>query len=198
MTHTMTIAPLDADTYAKLADRTNLHGPDGYMKVQERMADPQFARLMHAAMGMVTESAEFMDALKKHAIYGKPIDEVNLKEELGDKLWYVALAVNTLNTTFGLIMEQNIRKLKKRFPDNFTEEAALTRNLEAERAELERPQFVVNQRVYIRKRDLFGIIEKIDGDHAFIKFEWPYDTKLAAQPEPLVNLMNEHDAPQRG
>ena len=34
-------------------------------------------------------------------------------------------------------MDRNIAKLQKRFPVKFTEEAALNRNLEAERAALE-------------------------------------------------------------
>ena len=70
-------------------------------------------------------------------IYGKPIDRVNLKEELGDVLWYVALAIDELGTSFDEVMEINNAKLAARFGDVFTSEAALNRDLETERKILE-------------------------------------------------------------
>ena len=93
--------------------------------------------LLHAAMGMVTESAEFLDMLKKHIMYGKELDEVNLNEEIGDMLWYQALAVRSLKNTLSDIMDVNIKKLEKRYPEKFTEFHALNRNLEEERRILE-------------------------------------------------------------
>jgi NTP pyrophosphatase (non-canonical NTP hydrolase) len=95
------------------------------------------AELMHASMGMVTEAGEFIDALKKHTIYGKPIDRVNLVEEIGDLFWYQALACRALGVSFEEVMERNIAKLRKRFPEKFTAELALSRDLDAERAALE-------------------------------------------------------------
>lgn len=118
------------------ADQTNLDD-EGYKTVQARMADPTFAKLMHAAMGMVTEAAEFMDMLKKHAMYGKPIDEVNALEEIGDQFWYQSLALKTLNADFARVMERNIAKLRARFPEKFTEARALERDLSKERRILE-------------------------------------------------------------
>lgn len=49
-------------------------------------------RVFHAAMGLVTESGELIDAYKKHIYYGKDLDRVNIKEEIGDICWYLALA----------------------------------------------------------------------------------------------------------
>lgn len=125
---------MDSDTYQKDATVTDLmdYGP-----VRQRLAYVGTMRLLHAAMGLCTESGEFMDMMKKHILYGKPIDNVNLKEELGDLEWYVALAIDELNTTFGIIFETNITKLRARYPNKFTEEAALHRDLEKERKILE-------------------------------------------------------------
>ena len=53
--------------------------------------------LLHAAIGLVTESAELLDAYKKHMFYGSKLDMVNVKEEIGDCFWYVALAYETLD-----------------------------------------------------------------------------------------------------
>jgi NTP pyrophosphatase (non-canonical NTP hydrolase) len=103
----------------------------------ERLTDIRTIRLLHAAMGLCTEAAEFLDAMKKHIFYGKPIDRANLIEELGDGDWYKGLAINALETTFEEILRVNMEKLYKRYGDKFSVEAALNRNLEAERAILE-------------------------------------------------------------
>jgi len=94
-------------------------------------------RLIHAAMGLQTESAEFTDALKKYVFYGKELDKVNLKEELGDMLWYMSIAFSALGTTYEEEQERVINKLKVRYPDKFTEEKAEVRDLMAERTVLE-------------------------------------------------------------
>ena len=95
------------------------------------------ARLKHAADGMCTESGEFLDTLKKYMYYGKPIDEVNLVEELGDMLWYIAIAADTLGVTFEQIQTININKLKARYPNKFTSSDAINRDLDTERKILE-------------------------------------------------------------
>lgn len=94
-------------------------------------------RLLHAALGMQTETAEFSDAIKKSLFYGKPLDVVNLKEELGDLFWYVAIAIDELDTSIDAEMDRVIAKLKLRYPEKFSSENALNRNLDAERALLE-------------------------------------------------------------
>jgi len=94
-------------------------------------------RLLHAGIGLATESAEFLDALKKHVFYGKELDKVNLKEEIGDLMWYCAIALDQLDGTFDEVQNTNIKKLKARYPEKFTEKHAEVRNLEAERKILE-------------------------------------------------------------
>jgi len=94
-------------------------------------------RLFHVALGMQTETAEFSDALKKHIFYGKELDKVNLKEELGDILWYISLALDVLDSDFETEMARNISKLKLRYPDKFSSYKAEFRDLDAERKLLE-------------------------------------------------------------
>lgn len=94
-------------------------------------------RLLHAGIGMVTEAGEFIDQLKKHLFYRKELDLVNLKEELGDILWYVAIAMSALETDFPTEMDRVIRKLRARFPDKFSDDKANNRDLDNERQVLE-------------------------------------------------------------
>lgn len=103
-----------------------------------RMSDKSNIRLLHAAIGMCTESGEFIDQLKKHIFYGKPLDKVNLKEELGDMLFYIGIAMDELGTDFDTEQRKNIAKLKARYGDKFSSEAAINRDLDTEREILER------------------------------------------------------------
>ena len=117
--------------------------PDSIMKM--RISDDQNVRLLHAGIGLATEAGEFLDQMKRHVYYGKHRDDVNLKEEISDVLWYCSLACNALNISMAEVMDANIRKLKARYPEKFSEEKANTRDLDVERAVLEDPNNDLNE-----------------------------------------------------
>jgi len=94
-------------------------------------------RLLHAGIGLSTEAGEFLDALKKHIFYGKKLDRINLKEEMGDLFWYLAIACDELGVEFESLMETNIAKLKARYGERFSEHKAENRDLDTERTILE-------------------------------------------------------------
>lgn len=102
-----------------------------------RAAQTKALRLLHAGIGLATEAGEFLDTLKKHIYYGAELDDTNLKEEIGDVMWYVALACNAYGIDIGDVMQANIAKLQARYPDNFTSEDALNRDTANERRVLE-------------------------------------------------------------
>lgn len=86
--------------------------------------------LTHAALGMTTETGEFADVVKRALIYERPLEEghlQNMKEELGDLMWYVALAATKLNIPLSEICADNIAKLARRYPEKYTNQAALAR-----------------------------------------------------------------------
>lgn len=84
--------------------------------------------MLHAAMGLVTESGEVLDIFKKHIFYGKEIDMVNLKEEIGDILWFLAIFFRELDLDIETSMYDNIEKLRKRYGDKFSSEKAINRD----------------------------------------------------------------------
>lgn len=43
----------------------------------------------HMLYGVITEVGEFVDSIKKFLAYKKPLDVVNLGEELADMMWYI-------------------------------------------------------------------------------------------------------------
>lgn len=163
----------------------------------------------HMNLGVITEIGEVLDIFKKNLAYKKPIDVVNLGEELADMSWYIvnkcrfhqiplddnfdivkaeiaellatkmfieqglsknlkaealmhpllqaycgptdsifsapivqlAILANIAEwyeLDFFQLLTNNIDKLRIRYPEKFTEEAALNRDLDAERVELEK------------------------------------------------------------
>ncbi len=94
-------------------------------------------RIEHGALGAVTESAELIDAVKKSKIYGRALDRVNLIEEIGDIMWYLAILADELGVSFEEIWEKNINKLRQRYPDKYTNEHSEQRDVAKERKILE-------------------------------------------------------------
>lgn len=105
--------------------------------IGKRLQSVENQRLLHGGIGLATEAGEFLDALKKHIFYGKEVDKVNLREEMGDIFWYCAIIADELEVDFADVMERNITKLKARYGEKFTEDAANTRDLKTERQILE-------------------------------------------------------------
>ena len=100
---------------------------------------------MHMVLGMQTEVAEIADVYKKHIAYGKELDLVNIKEELGDVVWYIANMCNYHGWDLRDILVINISKLKIRYPDSFTSENALNRDLISERKVLENLECTIEE-----------------------------------------------------
>jgi NTP pyrophosphatase (non-canonical NTP hydrolase) len=179
--------------------------PNEYMVLAWRTAADLGTRkdVIHAGFGIITETAEVCDMLKRNLAYGQKFDPVNVVEEVGDMLWYCALLCRAFNVkladyfplrpfptdkidllaldmacvaahvaastrawaeqgetlvephsfvklisladrvvrscgfTLEDAMVRNVAKLQKRYPDKFTPEQALNRDLVAEREALE-------------------------------------------------------------
>lgn len=86
-----------------------------------------------AALGLCGEAGEFADLLKKHLYHGHPLIHDRATKELGDVLWYVALACERLGVSLEAVARANIEKLLKRYPEGFSTKASLARADEAAR-----------------------------------------------------------------
>lgn len=112
--------------YQKLTQRT-VSRPEGH----DASTD-----IIHGALGAASEAGEICDAVKRMMFYGKPLDTLNMKEEIGDVMWYLALLCEALGITLQDAAEANIRKLSVRYADKFSDLGAGNRDLEAEKAAL--------------------------------------------------------------
>jgi NTP pyrophosphatase (non-canonical NTP hydrolase) len=92
---------------------------------------------LHMAIGASTEANELLDSYKKWFAYGKELDKVNVAEEISDCFWYLVNLCNMLNLNPQEVFDINIKKLKARYPEKFTQYNANNRNLEEERKILE-------------------------------------------------------------
>ena len=81
------------------------------------------ARLMTALIGMMAESGEFAEVVKKKVFQNDTQftnEEVfHMKRELGDVLWYWVQGCKALGFTPDEVMDENIRKLESRYPNGF-------------------------------------------------------------------------------
>jgi NTP pyrophosphatase (non-canonical NTP hydrolase) len=81
--------------------------------------EPPVRRLELAALGLTGEAGEFADLLKKHVFHEHPLDKEKAISELGDVLWYICLAAETLGHTLEDVAMANRAKLLKRYPNGF-------------------------------------------------------------------------------
>lgn len=125
---------MDATEYSKraLAVERKDHDP-----VIARLSTNNSVRLLHGAIGLCTETGEIQDALKRALFYGKTLDYVNLKEEIGDVLWYLNILCDELGITLEDAMAANIAKLESRYKGGFSENKSINRDLGTERGKLE-------------------------------------------------------------
>lgn len=79
-------------------------------------------RVLTSAIGMLAESGEFTEIIKKMVFQGKEFNEDNrfhMKRELGDILWYWIQGCIALGYTPDEVMDENIKKLEARYPNGF-------------------------------------------------------------------------------
>lgn len=80
----------------------------------------------HALHGMVAEIGE-LHGLYQKVYQGHEADEVHLKKELGDLLWFVAEYCTAHDWQLAEIAQMNIDKLKARYPEGFDADKSLHR-----------------------------------------------------------------------
>ena len=91
-------------------------------RLQTQHKDIAWSRLMTSAIGMLAESGEFAEIMKKILFQGKVMNEDNrfhMKRELGDVLWYWIQGCIALGYEPEEVMKENIKKLESRYPNGF-------------------------------------------------------------------------------
>lgn len=82
----------------------------------------QDEHILNGALGLTGESGEVADIVKKHLMQGHPLDINHIAKELGDICWYIAETATAIGYDLETIMQMNVDKLKKRYPQGFSAE----------------------------------------------------------------------------
>lgn len=75
--------------------------------------------ILNACLGLSGEVGETVDMIKKWIFHESKLDEVHLKKEIGDVMWYVACMCYSFGFDIDEIMQMNIDKHLKRYPNGF-------------------------------------------------------------------------------
>lgn len=100
-----------------------------YQKLALRTAgtDNHSDLMLNGVMGLCGESGECVDMVKKYIFQGHALNPDHLAKELGDVAWYLAITAYAIGYDLDTIMQMNIEKLKKRYPDGFSYERSTNR-----------------------------------------------------------------------
>jgi len=83
------------------------------------------SEILHAALGLAGETGEVVDIIKKVWAYDKALDRSKLIEEMGDLLHYYTRLLELYDIRFTEVIEHNHLKLKRRYPNGYTNEEAI-------------------------------------------------------------------------
>ena len=101
-----------------------------YQRLAMTTLNPELSKkdvLINGVMGLCGESGEAIDIVKKHLHQGHELDKEKLAKELGDIAWYLAETAWALDIPLEEILQGNIDKLKRRFPEGFSTERSISR-----------------------------------------------------------------------
>ncbi len=144
---------MNPNDYQKLAMRTKCPQPEFEAKGFNPF-DENNGQILHGALGISGEGGEIWTNIQRWGWYGKPLDIGNIKEELGDLVWYVAEMCDALGLRLSDVMEANIRKLQARFPEKFDDGDGIT-DFTPERAAEENRDREVERRAIANQPDIY-------------------------------------------
>lgn len=101
-----------------------------YQWLAARTINPRLSKEQmknHALHGMVSEIGE-IHGLYQKAYQGHYVNEDHLVKELGDLMWFIAEFCTSNDWNLDAILDMNIDKLVKRYPDGFETDRSLHRD----------------------------------------------------------------------
>ena len=138
-------------TYEKFVDKLMTHE-------RHPVTNPSYQRALHSALALNSEAGELANAYIKNFGYNQQLNVANVKEELGDLLFFIQDMCNLYGWSIPELIKGNHEKLLLRYPEGkWNKEAA------KKRADKEPPQE-----------------KKIDFDDILEDFNNQFDRRLIA------------------
>jgi NTP pyrophosphatase (non-canonical NTP hydrolase) len=100
-----------------------------YQELAKRTMPPSEWReqFLEAGIGVSEEAGEILSLVKKEAFHGHTYPAEKYADELGDLLWYLAFLATLKGLTLKEVAQQNVEKLKRRYPEGFSTEKSINR-----------------------------------------------------------------------
>ena len=108
---------VDFEQYEKFVDAVTSDSSKDFVALADRLVEldregANIERLTTAGVGLAAESGEFLEIVKKMVFQGKPWNDANREHliiELGDIMWYVAQATQSLGVSFEDVIATNVK-----------------------------------------------------------------------------------------
>ena len=97
-----------------------------YQELCKKTATPfdnKEKEIMTWGLGFSGEAGDVASCIKKTVAHGNN-QEIGIRENIGDSLWYAAMICNFFGWNFREVLEENVKKLEKRYPNGFSFEEA--------------------------------------------------------------------------
>lgn len=111
---------MNALDYQSAANRMLIYEPDHAISGRDMM-------LVWCATGLIGEAGEVADYIKKGVFHQHGVSAEKLADELGDVLWYIASLCTLAGLALPDVMQGNIEKLNRRYPNGYRSEDSINR-----------------------------------------------------------------------
>lgn len=103
-----------------------------YQKQSTRTLNPTLngtEQIINMIMGMNGEVGELTDLFKKNMFQGHELVTERVIEELGDIMFYIVNLCTMLDIKMEDVLDYNVEKLQKRYPDGFDRKRSINREV---------------------------------------------------------------------
>ncbi len=94
-----------------------------FCKLTAREFDSKDIEILTWGLGITGEAGDVASCIKKTFAHKKDVRE-GIRENIGDVMWYAAMICNFFGWNFNEVVEENVKKLKERYPEGFKFEKA--------------------------------------------------------------------------
>lgn len=114
------------------AKKKEIMTPDHYQFLSRRTQNPNLcegSKRRHALYGLASEVGE-IHSIFQHEYQGKPVQKDKVLDECSDLCWFLCELLDTFDIDFSDVLQYNVEKLKKRYPEGFDPERSKKRHEE--------------------------------------------------------------------
>ena len=118
------------DLHAKVSDIVNKNSLKEYQelcKLTAKKFETSEKEILTWGLGIAGEAGDVASCIKKTFAHDND-QRTGIRENIGDTLWYSAMICSFFNWDMQEVLNENIKKLKERYPQGFTTENARRNN----------------------------------------------------------------------